>query len=71
MNELVNHNILWSELLVTALETYGIKYACISPGSRNTPLVVAFQKSKKIKSFVHIDERSSVFFALGLVYQTK
>lgn len=71
MNDLVNHNVLWAELLVTALETYGIKYACISPGSRNTPLVVAFQKSKKIKSFVHIDERSSGFFALGLVYQTK
>ena len=71
MTKLVNHSVLWAELLVTALETYGIKYACISPGSRNTPLVVAFQKSKKIKSFVHIDERSSGFFALGLVYQTK
>jgi 2-succinyl-5-enolpyruvyl-6-hydroxy-3-cyclohexene-1-carboxylate synthase len=71
MNELVNNNLLWAELLVTALETYGIKYACLSPGSRNTPLVLAFQKSKKIKSFVHVDERSSGFFAIGLVYQTK
>lgn len=71
MNDLVNNNALWSDLLVTALETYGIKYACISPGSRNTPLVVAFQKSKKIKSFVHVDERSSGFFAIGLVHQTK
>jgi 2-succinyl-5-enolpyruvyl-6-hydroxy-3-cyclohexene-1-carboxylate synthase len=71
MNELVNHNALWSNLLVTALETYGIKYACLSPGSRNTPLVLAFQKSKKIKCFVHIDERSSGFFAIGLVKQTK
>jgi len=71
MNELINSNALWCELLVTALETYGIKYACISPGSRNTPLVIAFQKSKKIKCYIHIDERSSGFFALGLVYQTK
>jgi 2-succinyl-5-enolpyruvyl-6-hydroxy-3-cyclohexene-1-carboxylate synthase len=71
MSGLVNNNTLWAELLVTALETYGIKYACISPGSRNAPLVLAFQKSKKIKSFVHVDERSSGFFALGLVYQTK
>jgi 2-succinyl-5-enolpyruvyl-6-hydroxy-3-cyclohexene-1-carboxylate synthase len=71
MNGLVNNNTLWAELLVTALETYGIKYACLSPGSRNAPLVLAFQKSKKIKSFVHVDERSSGFFALGLVYQTK
>jgi len=71
MSELVNNNTLWGELLVTALETYGIKYACLSPGSRNTPLVLAFQKSKKIRSFVHVDERSSGFFAVGLVYQTK
>jgi len=71
MNELVNSSALWCELLVTALETYGIKYACISPGSRNTPLVLAFQKSKKIKCYIHVDERSSGFFALGLVYQTK
>ena len=71
MSELVNNNTLWGELLVTALETYGIKYACLSPGSRNTPLILAFQKSKKIKTFVHVDERSSGFFALGLVYQTK
>ncbi len=71
MSGLVNNNTLWAELLVTALETYSIKYACLSPGSRNTPLVLAFQKSKKIKSFVHVDERSSGFFALGLVYQTK
>jgi 2-succinyl-5-enolpyruvyl-6-hydroxy-3-cyclohexene-1-carboxylate synthase len=71
MNELVNNNALWSDLLVTALETYGVKYACISPGSRNTPLIIAFQKAKKIKSFVHVDERSSGFFAIGLVHQTK
>lgn len=71
MSELVNNNTLWAELLVTALETYGIKYACLSPGSRNTPLILAFQKSSKIKSFVHVDERSSGYFALGLVYQTK
>jgi len=71
MDNLVNNNVLWSELLVTALETYGIKYACISPGSRNTPLVIAFQNAKKIKTFVHVDERSSGFFAIGLVHQTK
>ena len=71
MTELVNSNSLWCDLLVTALETHGIKYACISPGSRNTPLVVSFQKSKKIKCFVNVDERSSAFFAIGLVLQTK
>jgi len=70
MKQSINCNILWTELFVSALEKLGIKHACISPGSRNTPLIVAFQRSSKIKSFVHVDERSSGFFALGLAKKT-
>jgi len=70
MKQSINRNILWSELFVSALEKLGVKHACISPGSRNTPLTVAFQHSKKIKSFIHVDERSSGFFALGLANKT-
>ncbi len=62
----VNRNILWTETFVNELVFLGVKYACISPGSRNTSLTLAFSDNKKIKSFVHIDERSSGFFALGL-----
>lgn len=62
----INRNILWSETFVNELFLSGVKYACISPGSRNTPLTFAFANHKKIKSFVHIDERSCAFFALGL-----
>ncbi len=70
MKQSINRNIFWSELFVTALEKLGVKHACISPGSRNTPLTVAFQRSSKIKSFVIVDERSSGFFALGLANKT-
>lgn len=66
----VNRNFLWSEIFVKQLEILGVKYACISPGSRNTPLTLAFSASKKIKSFLIIDERSSAFFALGLAKRT-
>ncbi len=62
----INRNSLWSELFVDQLTENGIKYACISPGSRNTPLTLAFAGNKKIKTFVNPDERSSGFFALGL-----
>ena len=62
----INRNILWTETFVKELSSAGVKYACISPGSRNTPLTFAFAKNKKIKSFVHIDERSCAFFGLGL-----
>ncbi|MCK5457172.1 MAG: hypothetical protein KAI45_08600, partial [Melioribacteraceae bacterium] len=70
MKQSINRNILWSELFVSALESLGIKHACISPGSRNTPLIIAFQRSSKIKSYIHVDERSSGFFALGLASKT-
>ncbi len=62
----INRNILWTETFVRELVSLGVKYVSISPGSRNTPLTLAFANNKKIKSFVHIDERSSGFFALGL-----
>ncbi len=62
----INRNILWTETFVRELSSAGVKYACISPGSRNTPLTLAFAGNKKIKSFVHIDERSCAFFGLGL-----
>lgn len=62
----INRNILWTSIFVKELENLGVRYACISPGSRNTPLTIAFANSSKIKSFVHVDERVSGFFALGL-----
>lgn len=62
----INRNSLWTETFVRELSALGVKYACISPGSRNTPLTLAFAQNKQIKSFVHIDERSGAFFALGL-----
>ena len=62
----INKNTLWTETFVKELVLAGIKYVCISPGSRNTPLTLAFANNKKIKSYVLVDERSTGFFALGL-----
>ncbi len=62
----INRNILWTETFVRELAAIGVKYVCISPGSRNTPLTLAFANNKEIKPYVHIDERSCAFFALGL-----
>ncbi len=66
----VNRNILWTETFLNELVSVGVKYACISPGSRSTPLTLAAANNKKIKSFINIDERSSAFFALGLAKST-
>jgi len=67
----INRNYIWSQVIVEQLALSGIIYACISPGSRSTPLTLAFDKNKKIKTFVLPDERSSSFFALGLAKKSK
>jgi len=38
----------------------------ISPGSRNAPLIIAFDSHPLIETFIVHDERSAAFFALGM-----
>jgi 2-succinyl-5-enolpyruvyl-6-hydroxy-3-cyclohexene-1-carboxylate synthase len=66
MKKYINRNYFWASLFAKQLEVLGIKDVCISPGSRNTPLTLAFAANKKFKKYIHTDERSSGFFALGL-----
>jgi len=66
----VNRNNLWAKIFIDQLADLGVRYACVSPGSRSTPLTYVLSKNRKIKSFVQIDERSSTFFALGLAKAT-
>lgn len=48
----------------------GLKHVVISPGSRNAPLIVAFNREPDIKTHVVVDERSAAYFALGIAQQT-
>lgn len=61
-----NKNILWARVAVEELVRCGLKAVCIAPGSRSTPLVIAFAERQDIKIYSHLDERSAAFFALGL-----
>src|SRR3989339_696026 len=67
----INRNTFWCDLFVHRLAELGVRYACISPGSRSTPLTLAFASNKSIKLFPIVDERSSAFFALGIAKKTK
>ncbi|HKL28705.1 MAG TPA: 2-succinyl-5-enolpyruvyl-6-hydroxy-3-cyclohexene-1-carboxylic-acid synthase, partial [Natrialbaceae archaeon] len=60
-----NRNTLWAATLVDELAAGGLSAVCIAPGSRSTPLTVAFAEHDDVTVFSHLDERSAAFFALG------
>ncbi|MEO0835259.1 MAG: 2-succinyl-5-enolpyruvyl-6-hydroxy-3-cyclohexene-1-carboxylic-acid synthase [Cyanobacteria bacterium J06642_3] len=60
-----NVNTLWTSILVETLCRCGLKTAVICPGSRSTPLTVAFASHPEITTIPILDERSAAFFALG------
>jgi 2-succinyl-5-enolpyruvyl-6-hydroxy-3-cyclohexene-1-carboxylate synthase len=61
-----NLNTLWASILVETLARLGLTLAVISPGSRSTPLTVAFAQHPQIETIPILDERSASFFALGV-----
>ncbi|AUX08686.1 2-succinyl-5-enolpyruvyl-6-hydroxy-3-cyclohexene-1-carboxylate synthase [Halalkaliarchaeum desulfuricum] len=65
-----NRNALWAQAIVEELVAAGVDAACLTPGSRSTPLAVAFATHDDVHVFSHLDERSSAFFALGRARRT-
>ncbi|WP_049997496.1 2-succinyl-5-enolpyruvyl-6-hydroxy-3-cyclohexene-1-carboxylic-acid synthase [Halococcus sediminicola] len=65
-----NRNTLWAEVFVDELAAQGVSAVCVAPGSRSTPLTVAFADHPAIEVFSHLDERSMGFFALGRAKRT-
>jgi 2-succinyl-5-enolpyruvyl-6-hydroxy-3-cyclohexene-1-carboxylate synthase len=61
-----NVNSLWSSVLVETLYRLGLTTAVICPGSRSTPLAIAFARHQFIETIPILDERSAAFFALGV-----
>lgn len=63
-------NRSFTSALASALADLGLAHVCISPGSRNTPLIAGFAAEDRIKKWVLLDERSAGFFAIGLARAT-
>ena len=62
----LNPNLQFSEVVVGGLADAGLQAVCIAPGSRSTPLALAFDAHPSIETLVHLDERCASFFALGM-----
>lgn len=62
----MNPNIRLASIFVDELRRGGVQEVCIAPGSRSTPLALAFSAHPGFKIYLHLDERSAAFFALGL-----
>ena len=60
----VNTNEVWSWIIVETLARMGIKTAVICPGSRSTPLAIAFSRNSSVEAISILDERSDGFFSL-------
>jgi 2-succinyl-5-enolpyruvyl-6-hydroxy-3-cyclohexene-1-carboxylate synthase len=56
--------------LLDALVAGGVTHMCMTPGSRSTPIALAAARHPGVTLHVHIDERSSAFFGLGIAAVT-
>lgn len=56
-------------ILLTLLKKHGIRHIVISPGGTNIPIVHGLQQDSYFKCYSVVDERSAMYFAIGLQIQ--
>ncbi len=61
-----NANVAFCKALLVEFSRAGADHLCICPGSRSAPLAIASRLVPALQPWVHLDERSAAFFALGL-----
>jgi 2-succinyl-5-enolpyruvyl-6-hydroxy-3-cyclohexene-1-carboxylate synthase len=66
VTDLAQTSLEYAAAFVEEMRRSGVRHVCVSPGSRSTPLALAIASSSDLKTWIHIDERCSAFFALGI-----
>ncbi len=61
----------WCATFVDAAYQNGLRHAVLAPGSRSTPLTLAFATHPGIQTHVMVDERVAGFYALGIAKSTR
>lgn len=56
--------------VINLLVAYGVKRVVVSPGTRNTPLIMAAVRHSGLQTYSVIDERSAGFIACGICRQS-
>jgi 2-succinyl-5-enolpyruvyl-6-hydroxy-3-cyclohexene-1-carboxylate synthase len=66
-----NRTYLTPALLIDELARAGVRHACVTPGSRSSPVTIALGTHPAVRTWTHLDERAAGFFALGLAKATR
>ena len=64
-----NPTYVYVNAFVDELQRASLHNVVVCPGSRSTPLAIALASQPGLKVWMHIDERSAAFFALGMAKQ--
>ncbi len=69
--DFANSAYIYATAFVDELQRTGIHNVVICPGSRSTPLAMAFVAQTAIRTWMHVDERSAAYFGLGMAKQLR
>jgi len=67
----LNPTYAYTGAFVDELQRAGVRNVVICPGSRSTPLAIAFAVQPAIHTWMHVDERSAAYFGLGMAKQLR
>jgi 2-succinyl-5-enolpyruvyl-6-hydroxy-3-cyclohexene-1-carboxylate synthase len=58
------------QILISLLKEFKVRYAVLSPGTRNVPVVHSLEQDPDFNCYSIVDERGAAYFGLGLALET-